>query len=247
MNIYQEFTPTFLYIKQHKITGKLYFGKTIKNPEIYKGSGTLWQRHTKKYGTQHIETLWFCLYTDKQTINEAALSFSKLWNIVESSEWLNLIEEDGLGHGFIPGYKHKTETKKKISRSLKGKNKSIEHKLNLSKINLGKKHSKETKNKMSNSQKDRITPEWLELMKILSTGRKHSDESKNKISNSKIGKKREPFSVEHKQKTSNTLKQYIAEKRLITVECPYCQKTGKEIAMKRWHFNNCRLLNNNKF
>jgi hypothetical protein len=121
MNIYQEFLPTFLYIKRHKITGKLYFGKTTKNPKVYKGSGTHWLRHIKKYGTEHIETLWYCLYNDRESIKEASLSFSKLWNIVESKEWLNMIEEDGIGNGLPPGHKKTEEHKKKISLSNMGK------------------------------------------------------------------------------------------------------------------------------
>ena len=55
MNIY---TPTYLYIKQHALTGKLYFGKTVQNPEVYKGSGTHWTNHIKKHGKEHIKTLW---------------------------------------------------------------------------------------------------------------------------------------------------------------------------------------------
>jgi len=97
-NIYR-FSPTFLYIKQHKITGKLYFGKTIKDPESYAGSGKHWLSHIKKHGKDQVETLWYCLYTNEKLIKEAAISFSKLWNIVESDDWLNLIEEDGLSGG----------------------------------------------------------------------------------------------------------------------------------------------------
>lgn len=32
--------PTYLYVKQHTITGLKYFGKTIKDPYVYPGSGT---------------------------------------------------------------------------------------------------------------------------------------------------------------------------------------------------------------
>lgn len=97
-SIYSNFTPTYLYIKQHKVTGKLYFGKTTKNPENYNGSGIHWKSHIKKHGSI-IETLWYCLYTDEESIKNTALSFSKLWNIVESNEWLNLIEENGVDGG----------------------------------------------------------------------------------------------------------------------------------------------------
>ena len=42
------FKPTYLYIKQHSITGKLYLGKTTKQNLIkYTGSGKYWLRHLK--------------------------------------------------------------------------------------------------------------------------------------------------------------------------------------------------------
>jgi hypothetical protein len=90
---------TFLYIKQHNITKKLYFGKTTTNPETYKGSGLHWKHHYKQHGKDNIDTLWYCLYTDTESLTEAATTFSKLWNIVESEDWLNLVEENGLDGG----------------------------------------------------------------------------------------------------------------------------------------------------
>ena len=97
-SMYSTFNPTFLYIKQHRITGKLYFGKTTKNPEKYKGSGIHWCRHLKKHGN-FVDTLWYCLYFNEESIKTDALLFSKLWNIVESDDWLNLIEENGMYGG----------------------------------------------------------------------------------------------------------------------------------------------------
>jgi hypothetical protein len=48
----------YLYIKQHAITGKKYFGRTTKrNPYMYKGSGSYWTNHIKKYGKEHVKTL----------------------------------------------------------------------------------------------------------------------------------------------------------------------------------------------
>lgn len=95
------FTPTYLYIKQHSITGKLYFGKTIRNPEIYLGSGTYWNRHIKKHGKEHVITLWYCLFYDKESITDFAINFSKSQNIVESEKWLNLKPETGVDGGTI--------------------------------------------------------------------------------------------------------------------------------------------------
>lgn len=74
--------PTYLYIKRHRVTGKLYFGKTIKNPEMYTGSGTRWLNHINYHGKEHVDTLWYCLFLDEESISEFALSFSKNNDIV---------------------------------------------------------------------------------------------------------------------------------------------------------------------
>lgn len=92
------FLPTYLYIKQHSITGKLYFGKTNRDDPIkYPGSGTHWKNHFKKHGKEHVETLWYCLFDDRIECTEFALMCSKQWDIVDSDQWLNKIPEDGLG------------------------------------------------------------------------------------------------------------------------------------------------------
>lgn len=103
MSIYSSFKPTYLYIKQHSVTGKLYFGKTTRDPETYKGSGKHWLRHIKKHGTGHVITVWYCLFLDQESCTGFALNFSKQHRIVESSEWLNLCEENGLDGG-VPGF-----------------------------------------------------------------------------------------------------------------------------------------------
>lgn len=61
---YKNFKPTFVYLKQHTITKKLYFGKTTKeNVETYMGSGVHWGAHIRKHGN-FVETVWYCLFTD---------------------------------------------------------------------------------------------------------------------------------------------------------------------------------------
>ena len=105
--------PTYLYIKQHKITGLKYFGKTYKNhPNNYLGSGKHWKRHIKKHGEEFVETLWCKLFTDEKELKEYALKFSKENNIVQSDEWANLKEENGLDGGFD---KHTKESNEKNS------------------------------------------------------------------------------------------------------------------------------------
>lgn len=91
------FSPTYLYIKQHFITGKLYFGKTIKkDPLAYKGSGSHWISHIKKYGREHVITLWHEHFTDKDECMKFALEFSEKMDIVKSMHWLNLMLENGI-------------------------------------------------------------------------------------------------------------------------------------------------------
>lgn len=90
------FFPTFLYIKFHTVTGKYYFGKTIKtDPEKYHGSGLHWKSHIKKHGKEFIETPWYCLFLNEKECTEFAILFSNLHNIVESNMWLNLKMENG--------------------------------------------------------------------------------------------------------------------------------------------------------
>jgi len=103
MDTCEEFSPTFLYVKQHSVTGKLYFGKTIGDPVKYLGSGTDWQRHIKEHGKQHVVTLWYCLFMEKDEVLEFAKMCSLRWDIVNSDQWLNLLGENGLHGGSVKG------------------------------------------------------------------------------------------------------------------------------------------------
>jgi len=104
--------PTYLYIKQHSVTKLKYFGKTTKSdPVSYLGSGKHWVSHIKKHGVEHVVTLWHQLFTDEKELIDYASKFSQDNNIVSSSEWANLREENGLdGGGWPIGYKHKEES-----------------------------------------------------------------------------------------------------------------------------------------
>jgi hypothetical protein len=97
MTIYTPITPTYLYIKQHSVTGLKYFGMTTKKDPIkYYGSGTYWVKHIKKHGKKYIKTLWFHQFDTQELLTDFALLFSEEYNIVKSSEWANLKPENGL-------------------------------------------------------------------------------------------------------------------------------------------------------
>ena len=136
----KDFTPTFLYIKQHSVTGLLYFGKTFgihRKVDKYPGSGKYWSNHIRKHGKEHVITLWYCLFYDRDECKNFALSFSKLHNITESKAWANLKPETGEDGG---AFNHTPESRLKISiasssrirtaeekAKRKGKSQSLEH------------------------------------------------------------------------------------------------------------------------
>jgi hypothetical protein len=264
------FLPTYLYIKHHSVTGKLYFGKTTKmDPIKYSGSGKHWKRHIKLHGIDYVETLWYCLFYEEEIIREFAIMCSKQWNIIKGDRWLNIVIEDGINGG-SRGRPYLEETRRKVSLALKGKTTCLkgrpsplkgrpsgrkgkklpqEWRDSIGKANIGKNYkrgfhlSEETKNKISNSLKGRPSP---------NKGKVTSEATKRKISNSCKGKS---ISDEQKIIISNThkgkilsietrMKMSLAAKGRTQhkVECPHCQKIGSISSMKRYHFDNCKTF-----
>ena len=91
MNIY-------LYLKQHNTTGLKYLGKTEQNPYTYKGSGIDWIEHLSIYGNDvSTEIIKECCTNSE--LNLWGRFYSNIFNVVESSEFLNRIPETGGGAG----------------------------------------------------------------------------------------------------------------------------------------------------
>ena len=138
---------TYLYLKKHNQTGLMYFGKTVRNPESYAGSGVYWNRHLEKHGND-VSTVWTKPFTDKKELVKYALDYSKKHNIVESSNYTNLKDEDGL----MGGDTVLTEQgRMKIKASSKARRHSEETKQRIREARatqkapmLGRKHSAET-------------------------------------------------------------------------------------------------------
>lgn len=137
----QKFHPTHLYIKRHSVTGLMYFGKTIKNPNEYFGSGKQWMRHIKKHGIQFVETIWTKLYTDIYELHNTAIMLSALYDVVNSKDWANLMIENGLT-GNCHGGKMSIETRLKQSIAKRGKKQTPEHIAKVADANRGQ-HSEE--------------------------------------------------------------------------------------------------------
>ena len=165
----------YLYVKQHSKTKLKYFGKTVRDPYNYDGSGLKWLNHIRKHGREFVETLEVWEFENQAECTEFALRYSQINNIVESEEWANLKDEDGL-MGWGIGNKHRLgkplseETKQKISRShrglnyLKGRKQTPDHVTSRvdSRIKNRKPwHTEETKSKIGESRGEAITVTFI--------------------------------------------------------------------------------------
>jgi hypothetical protein len=188
--------PTRLYIKQCSHCNLKYFGKhTGQNIEVYSGSGTKWNNHLSKYNAKPVH-LWNSDWYYDTSISRFAIKFSRLNKIVDSDNWANLKEENGLEGGWD----------------------HIDSK--------GKVVSEETRRRMSASAAIRQKGETNSFY-----GKAHSEETKMKIG-----------------KHSKQRAKRIYDERLLNGNhpnnsciCPHCNKSGQYRAMKRWHFDNCRV------
>lgn len=172
-------TIYYLYVKTHLASGLKYLGFTEKDPYSYKGSGTRWKNHIRKHG-YNVNTNILLSTNSYEELVETGIFFSKLFNVVESDEWANLIPESGEGVG---GLKHNSETRAKMSEAKLGKHRkphTEDSKLQISESLKGKKRkpfSEEHKRKIAQASKEHLK-------------RPLSDEHKRKISEAKTGKPR---------------------------------------------------------
>jgi hypothetical protein len=145
------FIPTYLYVKTHNITGLKYFGKTIKDPFKYKGSGKWWSHHIQKHG-YNVTTNIIGYYTIEVECINAALQFSQQNNIVESTEWANLMPENGINGGL-------QYNSGQTFKLLNSQPRSKYHSNQISKGLKGIKHSDESNLKKSLNKDNRHTGE----------------------------------------------------------------------------------------
>jgi len=215
MNNEAEFRTTHLCIKQHSVTGLKYFCKTTGSHGrviSYRGSGRYWKRHLKKHGSK-VETIWYCLFTEKDELVKFALMCSDQWDIVNAKDsltgkkiWANEKPENGLD-GATPGSRHSDITRAKISEARQGQPAHNKGKPGVVAWNKGVtgiiKDSEETKIKKSISHLGDKNPMF-----------------------GKIGEKNPRFRIAR-----------------LKIECPYCHKLIAQGNYSRWHGENCKLKN----
>lgn len=154
-----------------------------------------------------------------------------------SEETRKRLSKSGKGRIITP------EHRAKISSALTGKVRSPEHSANISKANKGKKRSEEIRLKMSKastgrkkSEEERLAMSQRMKGHKMHLGKKRSEETKAKISAALTGIKRPPISEEHRRKISIAGRNRVK----VIVICPHCQKEGAKNLMTRWHFDNCK-------
>lgn len=78
-----------------------YFGKYTKDDILeYSGSGVHWNHHLNENGDGFVSTQWISdWFLDPIELQEFALSFSELFDIVNSDDWANMKYENGLEGG----------------------------------------------------------------------------------------------------------------------------------------------------
>jgi hypothetical protein len=95
----------YLLVKTHRVTGLKYLCQTKQDPKKYKGSGTDWRDHVKKFGN-NVDTEIIKVCVDKCDLKYWGRYYSTLWNVVTASDdfgnkiWANAIPETGGGPGF---------------------------------------------------------------------------------------------------------------------------------------------------
>ena len=153
------------------------------------------------------------------------------------------------------------EERAKIGAAHKGKTMSKETRAKLSAARKGKKMgplSEEHKASISAAQKGRkLTEEHKAKLKAARKNRIITEETRKKMSAALKGKNRGPLSEEHKAKLSAARKgQPVSEetrakisaankgKKYEIAKCPHCPKEGRMANMKRYHFDNCKQIQN---
>lgn len=246
----------FIYLTINKINGKKYIGfhSTENINDNYIGSGKILKRAIEKYGKENFEReiLEFC---NSENWQEKEIEWiDKMRSL--SPNGYNITKG---GQGSL-GRKFSMESINKISKSKMGQLEGIplseDHKEKIRIGNKGKKRSKKTCENIGESKRGNT---W-------NIGRKHSDITRSNMSlnhadfsgenNPMFGKSRKEVLIQKygeeeairrieisKKKLSQTIKgkkKFLKEKI-----CPHCGKKGKGGNMTRYHFDKCKLLNDN--
>ena len=202
-----------IYKTTNLINDKIYIGQNSNDNKSYFGSGDLIKCSIKKYGKKnHVKvTLEECNSQDE--LNERERYWIKKLNSTNKEIGYNITI--GGTDGTMLNRKHSEETKRKMSKSHKGKILSEEHKNKLSELHKDKKLSEEHKNKISRALKGRKNKPLSDETKIKISeahkGKFLSDVTKLKMSNTRKGENNGFFSKNHSEFTKDKIRKKIIQ------------------------------------
>lgn len=217
MNIY-------LYVKTHNKTGMKYLGKTCKeNVHEYPGSGKRWLRHLNKHGYDYSTEILFST-DDPELFKEKALEYSNYFNVVDSNEWANLMEESGTGgdNSHNIDYQSLVYTRMSNGKTWVQTPESNQKRSNSMK---GRPKSRETVEKWLKTKDEKgilHSPTW---------NKESNPEACKKVSDALSGVSKSQSHIDNMQFHENNKPIH---------ECPHCGKVGDLRNMKRWHFDRCK-------
>ena len=232
-----------LYKTTNLVNGKYYYGihSTENINDSYLGSGTLIVKAIKKHGKENFkrEILNVFESRDEALIAEHAI-------VDPDDENSYNVDVGGNGVGDVDFRSEKV--KHNISAGRMGMKFEKEHCKNISKATIKVMKNQEVRDKISKSLVEhfKASPPSKELVRRRQetrAGYRHSEETKAKMSASQIGK---TIPDESKKRMSEAAKNRKTHpwtgKKFPTIECPHCGKIGAVHLMKRWHYDNCKLI-----
>ncbi|KYD28159.1 NUMOD3 domain-containing DNA-binding protein [Geobacillus stearothermophilus] len=144
-----------IYKITNKLNGKIYIGQTVRTleeriEEYKRKRRTAIERAIQKYGIENFNFEVIDTAETPEELNEKEIKWIKHFNCIHPNGY-NLCE----GGGNTKGYKHKEESKKKMSKSKKGRFIGENNPF------FGKTHSEETRKRWSEQRKGRVlSDEW---------------------------------------------------------------------------------------
>ena len=194
----------------------------------YLGSGKLLLKAVKKYGRQNFsrDILQLC-GSEKEAYLAEGLVVDR--DFIAREDTYNL--KCG-GEGGLRGFRHSEESKEKNRKSNKDKKRTLDACRNISAAHKGigwDPETRETRLKaLREAERPPLSEEHKDKISKMNSGRKHTEEELALISaaSKKFMKGKCPSS---NHDTSQ-------------VTCPHCGKIGSKNPMRRWHFNNCKVL-----
>lgn len=248
-----------VYLITNLINNKKYIGVHSTNnlDDGYMGSGKLIIKAIKKYGIENFkreilyqfDTAQEAYDKERELVTEKIINNNEYYNLREGGKNCGILSDEvrarisriqkelhvsGKVKPWNKGIPHSKETKEKISKILKNKNRKLseEHKEKIRQANLGKKISYETIQKRILKTKGRkLSEKQKQILSKVHKGKTISQKHREQISAFNKGKK---LSKEHKTKQSE------AHKKL-KFKCPHCDEVGHTSYMKGRHIPLCEL------